>query len=245
MDLKIEYLSPDDIKPYEKNAKQHPAEQVEQIKQSIREYGFNDPVAIWKDNVVIEGHGRLIAALEMGMESIPVIRLDELTDQQRKAYALVHNKLTMNSGFDPDMLQMELDDIFDYDMSDFGFDLVTEEGNGLTENPYTTLTQVPQYEVTGEDVGVHDLLDTRKSDELIAEIESSGVSEYEKAFLKLAANRHIVFNFREIAEYYAVASAEMQRLMERSALVLIDYNNAIANGYVELHKALERARNAG
>ena len=121
MELQIEYLSPDEIKPYENNAKLHPAEQVEQIKKSIEQFGFNDPVAIWKDNVVIEGHGRLIAALELGLDSIPVIRLDGLTDQQRKAYTLAHNKLTMNTGFDVDLLQIELDDIADFDMESFGF----------------------------------------------------------------------------------------------------------------------------
>ena len=120
--LKVEYLSPGELRPYSGNAKLHPAEQVEQIKNSITEFGFNDPVAIWGENEVVEGHGRLIAALELGLESIPVIRLDDLTEEQRRAYALVHNKLTMNSGFDFDLLQMELDDINDIDMSEFGFD---------------------------------------------------------------------------------------------------------------------------
>lgn len=100
MELKIEYLSPGELIPYENNAKRHPAEQIEQIKESIKEFGFNDPIAIDKGNVIVEGHGRLIAAQEMGLEKVPVIRLDELTEEQRKAYTLVHNKLTMNSGFD-------------------------------------------------------------------------------------------------------------------------------------------------
>lgn len=121
--LKIEYLPLADLKPYVNNAKLHPAEQVEQIKRSITEFGFDDPIAVWGDNTVIEGHGRLIAANELGLETVPVIRLDHLTDEQRKAYALVHNKLTMNSDFDADLLAMELDGIFDLDMSKFGFDL--------------------------------------------------------------------------------------------------------------------------
>lgn len=121
MQLKIEYLPLEQLKPYVNNAKLHPAEQVEQIKKSIEEFGFDDPIAIWGDGTVIEGHGRLIAATEMGLEKVPVIRLDHLTDEQRRAYTLVHNKLTMNSGFDSDMLALELEDISELDMGMFGF----------------------------------------------------------------------------------------------------------------------------
>lgn len=110
MELKIEYVPIEDIKPYANNAKTHPAEQVEQIKKFIEQFGFNDPIAIWH-NEVVEGHGRLIAATEMGIDTVPIIRLDNLTDEQRRAYGLVHNKLTMNSGFNFDLLQMELENI--------------------------------------------------------------------------------------------------------------------------------------
>lgn len=133
MQLKIEYLPLDELKPYVNNAKLHPAEQVEQIKKSIEEFGFDDPIAIWGDGTVIEGHGRLIAANELGIESVPVIRLDHLTDEQRRAYTLVHNKLTMNSGFDADMLSLELEDIGELDMSMFGFELPDGEPEIDTE----------------------------------------------------------------------------------------------------------------
>lgn len=120
-ELKIEYLAPGALKPYANNAKLHPATQIEQIKKSIEQFGFNDPIAIWGDDTIIEGHGRLIAALELEIDKIPVIRLDGLTDEQRRAYSLVHNKLTMNSGFDLDLLDEELESITDIDMEDFGF----------------------------------------------------------------------------------------------------------------------------
>ena len=120
--LKIEYIPIEDIKPYSNNAKTHPAEQIQQIKNSILEFGFRDPLALWHDTIV-EGHGRLLAAQELGYKELPIIRLDDLTDEQRKAYCLAHNKLTMNSDFDLDVLSAELDSITDIDMSDFGFDL--------------------------------------------------------------------------------------------------------------------------
>lgn len=125
--LKIEYIPLEDIKPYEKNAKLHPEEQIQQIKNSILEFGFKDPIAIWKDNVIIEGHGRYLAAQELEYKEVPIIRLDGLSDEQRKAYMLAHNKLTMNSGFDFDILAEELDSITDIDMTDFGFDIELDD----------------------------------------------------------------------------------------------------------------------
>lgn len=127
MQLKIEYLSKNDLKPYANNAKIHTEQQIEQIKKSIEQFGFNDPIAIWHENEIIEGHGRLLAAMEMGdVEFVPVIRLDELTDEQRRAYMLVHNKLTMNTGFDISLLELELEDINNLDMTDFGFEEIAE-----------------------------------------------------------------------------------------------------------------------
>lgn len=123
--LKIEYVDIDSIKPYENNAKQHPRTQIEQIKTSIEMFGMDDPIGIWKDTIV-EGHGRLIACQELGYREVPVIRLDHLTDEERKAYTLAHNKLTMNSEFDIDILNAELAGFDTIDMSEFGFELDPE-----------------------------------------------------------------------------------------------------------------------
>ena len=131
--LKIEYMKTSELKPYANNAKEHPAEQIEQIKKSIQEFGFNDPIAIWHDNEIIEGHGRLIAALELELPKVPIIRLDELTDEQRRAYMLIHNKLTMNSDFNMDLLQMELEDITELDMSAFGFEKIKDLDDEINE----------------------------------------------------------------------------------------------------------------
>lgn len=119
MKLEIEYIPISEIKLYPNNAKIHTAEQIEQIKKSIQEFGFNDPIGIWHGECV-EGHGRIIDATELGIETVPVIRLDELSDEQRRAYMLAHNQLTMNTDFDIDLLNMELDDITDINMEDFG-----------------------------------------------------------------------------------------------------------------------------
>lgn len=112
----------DDIKAYENNAKIHTPEQVEQIKASILEFGFNDPIAIDENNTVIEGHGRLMALQELGYKEVDCIRLSHLTDEQKSAYILVHNKLTMNTDFDFNVLDGELARIENIDMTQFDFE---------------------------------------------------------------------------------------------------------------------------
>ena len=136
--LKIEYVDINSIKPYKNNTKTHPKEQIEQIKKSIEKFGMDDPIGIWK-NEIVEGHGRLIACKELGMTEIPIIRLDHLTDEERKAYTLAHNKLTMNSDFDLDILNDELATFQTIDMSDFGFDLGFDE-----EEPEIIEDEVPE-----------------------------------------------------------------------------------------------------
>lgn len=111
-----------DIKEYENNAKIHTPEQIEQIKKSILEFGNNDPIAIDENNVIIEGHGRLYALKELNYEEVECIRLSHLSEEQKKAYILVHNKLTMNTGFDLNILKVELDSITGIDMGQFDFD---------------------------------------------------------------------------------------------------------------------------
>lgn len=126
MTLKIEYLSKEELKPYVNNAKLHPAEQIEHIANSIREFGFRQPLVIDKDNVLVIGHGRLLAAKKLGIAEVPCVRADDLTDEQIKALRLADNK-TNESEWDFDLLGGELDDILDIDMSQFGFDVSVEE----------------------------------------------------------------------------------------------------------------------
>ena len=138
--LKVEYVSTEELKPYQNNAKIHTDEQIDQIARSIEEFGMNDPIAVWNDNEIIEGHGRLMACQKLGITEVPVIRLDGLTDEQRRAYMNVHNQLTMNTGFDLDLLNEELGQIENIDMSLFGFDIsdfVTSPDSEPVEDDYT------------------------------------------------------------------------------------------------------------
>lgn len=117
---------------YRNNAKIHTAEQIEQIKNSIKEFGFNDPIAVWTNqegkSEIVEGHGRLTAAIELNIDKVPVIHLDHLTDEQRRAYTHVHNQLTMNTGFDFETLEFDLAELCDeFNFEDFGFELGFQE----------------------------------------------------------------------------------------------------------------------
>lgn len=138
--LKIEYLPVDSLKPYSKNARKHSEKDIQAICNSIEEFQFLDPIGIWSDkNIIVEGHGRLLAAKRLGMDEVPCIRLDHLTDEQRKAYALAHNKTAELSKWFDELLQSELADIEDIDMELFGFDLdaVTEKEEEPGEVPFT------------------------------------------------------------------------------------------------------------
>lgn len=123
MKLSVEYVKVDTLSVMPDNAKIHTSEQIEQIKNSIVSFGFNDPIAVYgDDNTIVEGHGRFLAAKELGLDVVPIIRLDGLSDEQIRAYSIVHNQLTMNTGFDPDLLLQELENISLYNMQSFGFD---------------------------------------------------------------------------------------------------------------------------
>ena len=126
--MEIKKIRLDELKPYEKNTKLHPDSQVEQICNSIREFGNNDPIAVDEDNVIIEGHGRYLALRRLGEEYADCIILSGMTEEQKNAYRIVHNKLTMNSGFDLDILVEELEKIT-IDMAQFDLDVsaITED----------------------------------------------------------------------------------------------------------------------
>ena len=150
--MKIEKIKIDELKPYKNNAKLHTERQIEQIKESIEKFGNNDPIAIWgKDNIIVEGHGRLEALKQLGYDEVEVIRLDHLTDEERRAYTLVHNKLTMNTDFDDSILNLELEDIKDIDMSDFDLEIQEQlEEDDFKENERERTNQAYNLEIYDE-----------------------------------------------------------------------------------------------
>lgn len=139
--LNITYRQIKELKPYKKNAKKHNKEQVEQIANSIKEFGFTQPVIIDKHDCVVAGHGRILGAKKAGLKQVPTVCLDELTEEQIKAYRLVDNKLN-ESEWDTELLKQSLDEIIEMDMEAFGFELEVMEDVMMEVEPEVPFTEV-------------------------------------------------------------------------------------------------------
>lgn len=224
----------EDLIPYENNPRIND-DAVADVVESIKQTGNLDPIEVDENGVILSGHTRLKALKKLGYEETEIVVYKGLTEEQKKKYRLLANKTGEKAGWDIEKLDEELDGL-DFLGYDFGFDLGEEEAE---DDKYTMRVNIPQYEITGDVPNIADMLDTAKTSELLENIEkATGITEEEREFLIRAAQRHNVFNYRHIAEYYANASVEMQRLMEESALVIVDVDNAIANGYARLSEEI-------
>ena len=135
MELKIEYLPIKALKPYEKNTRKHQKKDVDNIAKSIEKYGMCDAIGIWgEQNIIVEGHGRMLACKQLGMTEVPCVRLDHLTDEQRREYAIAHNATAELSEWDLDILPDELADL---DLGDFDFDFGIEDEEEEAETEYS------------------------------------------------------------------------------------------------------------
>lgn len=243
MELKIEYVDIDSIKPYENNPR-HNEEAIPYVMNSIKEFGFKNPIIIDKNNVIIAGHTRLESAKRLGMKEVPIIHADDLTEEQVKAFRLADNKVSEKAEWNFELLDEELASITQVQMNEFGFILQDlEEVVDELENLYTTKINIPTYEVNGDEPTIEEMLDESKTNELIKEINKLNIDETKKEFLRKTATRHYTFNYSNIAEYYAHQNKEVQEIMEKLALVIVDIKSAITNGYVELSNKLEEMLN--
>lgn len=126
--LEIEYVATDDLIPYVNNSRTHSESQIKQIAASIREFGFTNPILIDEGGTIIAGHGRLVAAQLLSLDQVPTITLEGLTDAQRKAYVIADNKLGLNSGWDDELLKLELETLknLDFDLNVLGWDVLPD-----------------------------------------------------------------------------------------------------------------------
>jgi hypothetical protein len=245
---KVERRKIDALIPYARNARTHSDEQVAQIAASIREWGWTVPILVDEGGGIIAGHGRVLAARKLGLDDAPVMVAEGWSEAQKRAYVLADNKLALNAGWDMALLGEELrglDELgFNLELTGFGldemadiFDPPSEADGGLSEN-YSRKIEAPIYQITGNCPSVPDMMDRAKTETLQAEIDRADLPDDVRAFLHFAAERHTVFNFHNIAEFYAHADADTQDLMERSALVIIDFDRAIEEGFVQLSQEL-------
>lgn len=241
--MKVETVSIDKIKPYENNPRNND-DAVDAVANSIKEFGWQQPIVVDNGRVIIAGHTRYKAAKKLGYKEVPIVVADKLTEEQVNAYRLADNKVGELAEWDDAELSEELNKILDINMADFGFkDEPISNVLDKQEDKYTQKTDIPQYEVTGEKPKESELVDTSKRDYLVQEIKKANLPEDVKKFLILGAQRHLKFDYQAIAEYYAHAGKEIQQLMEDSALVIIDYDSAMKNGYAKFLDTVEKLKN--
>lgn len=151
VDLKIVYRDPKELVPYVDNARTHSNEQIRQIAASIKEFGFNDPVELDGDKGIISGHGRVQAALLLGLDRIPTVDLHGLTEPQKKAYILATNRIALSAGWDDDLLRAEFDDLKTegFDLSLTGFDdiQIKKIDGSLTEADIQEVSTAERFEL--------------------------------------------------------------------------------------------------
>lgn len=218
---------------------------VDTVAKSIEKYGFRNPLIIDKDNIVWCGNTRLKAAKKLKLKEVPCIIVEDLTEQQMTELALLDNKTNEIAEWDTDMLadilkQVDMSEFVDISWGDIKLPTDTDFSGeeNPEDNPYTKKINIPQYEIKGDCPPITELVNTDKTKELEEEIKKANITDEQKEFLLTASKRHLLFDYGKIAEYYAHQDKEMQELMEKSALVIIDFNDAIKNGYVELRKEI-------
>ena len=215
----------------EYNPRQLTKDQYQNLKDSISRFGLVDPIIVnsnkERKNIIVGGHQRVKVAKDMDLEFVPVIEVDLSYDKERE----LNVRLNKNTGeWDMDVLA----NMFDMDeLIDWGFN--EKELNIFSDDEiYSKKIKSPIYEVKNSKPLISDVTDEEKKDTLIEKIEKSKATKEEKEFLKKAAMRHCVFNYSKIADYYVHSNNEMKQLMEESALVIVDYEKAIENGYVQM-----------
>ncbi len=234
----------DSLQGYEANSRTHSKEQIEQIMKSMEKYGFTNPILIDEKKGIIAGHGRAEAALNLGYADAPCVTVTGLNKHDKAALVIADNKLAENAGWNYDALKAELgflNDV-DFDLSLTGFDVdeladlldIVQIDSEFDDNPYSDNIEGMHYEPNGEKPSLELLCDTKKHNEILNKINSSNVPQELKLFLTAASYRHVKFNYQNIAEFYAHCSKEEQELFEHSALVIIDYDDALKNGYIKL-----------
>ena len=231
------------LKLNKKNPRKISPQQMEKLKASIQKFPKMmslRPIVYDPDTMeVLGGNQRLLAIRDLGMKEIPddwAKSADELTEEEKREFIIRDN--IQAGDWDFEILSAEFGE---FDLDELGLDMPEIEETAPDtviddENPYTKLVASPIYEITGEKPAISELYDDNKYKSLLAEIEKANITQAEKDFLSIAAQRHIVFRYDKIAEFYAHSTQETQQLMENSALVIIDFQKAIELGYVKLAK---------
>ena len=233
MKREIIQLNLNDIKLNEKNPRTINKRQLDKLVKSVQEFPEMTelrPIVVDENNTILGGNMRYRAMQKLGMSTAEVVRVTGLTDEQKREFVIKDNVAFGDWDWDALANEWDAEQLDEWGLDIPGPEAVEQE----VDNRYTKKTNIPQYEITGRNPKISELYDLYKYNELIEGIEQADISDDVKQFLKLSATRHIVFNYQGIAEYYAHADKDVQQLMEDSALVIIDYDDAIKDGFVRL-----------
>lgn len=248
--LTIKTVPVDSLTPDPLNARRHGARNLDAIKNSLDRFGQRRPLVVTEDLVVVAGNGTLEAAKSLGWDRIAVTVYPG-TEEEARAYSIADNRTAELAEWDRTMLLSTIEDLSAELRPFTGFTLeeaeeeTKPEGDEKAEkvSKYTAAVNVPQYQPTGERPATTSLLDRTRTRSLQNRIQATpGLPDDVREFLLYAAERHTVFDYRLIAEFYAQADAQTQQLMEDSALVIIDVEDAIRLGYVKMMDALTQMR---
>lgn len=248
-DLRDNLTPLDEIHPYADNPKEHPQRQLDKLETRIREEGWNVPIVVdatHEPGEIVKGHARYYTARDrLGLSEVPVVWQDYETEAHKRAARIADNRVA-ESEWDDDLLSVELELIDESDIppEQTGFDedelieyseaLTPDDPDADSDIKYTDKIKTPVYEPTQDEAPeLGECYDTERYEELRAEIEAADVPDEMREFLQLAAQRHVIFDYENIAEFYAHADPETQELMEALTLVIVDYDQAVEQGFVD------------
>lgn len=240
------------VVPWEHNPRGIKTKDFDRLKKQILKLGVYKPLLAYKENghyVVLGGNMRIRALKELGIPEVEVSVVEAKTQAKKIEYALSDND---RAGFyeEDKLAELVYPEMAHLDLAEFKVDLgepldlkavVERYGPDIDDGAgdiYSTKITIPTYEPKGEKPPESELVDRIKTEQLISEIDNAELPEEVARFLRYAAERHAIFNFGLIAEYYCHADPKVQDLMERSALVLIDFKKAIENGFVSMTERL-------
>lgn len=228
-ELKIEYIEIAKLNHYENNSKIHTKEQIEHIANSIKEFGFNDPLGVaGEDNIVLEGNGRVEAAKLLGLEKLPCVRLDHMTKEEQQAYVIAHNSINLETGFDNEVLLKELDKLKDFDFKDFGLDKQVLELQNINDDFYKTFLQTQTKKLVRNEFvtqGKYDFPIVRKQDIELNKIKLMTFSntKYEDKRNKHKTIHFFIHDYR-FENTYSNPELVVEKLQQYYALLTPDFS---------------------
>lgn len=245
-ELTVSRVPVEELRPDPANARTHPPENLRAIRSSLSRFGQQRPLVVRPDGTIIAGNGTYQAARELGWTEVAVVEFAG-TDEEARAFAIADNRTAELAAWNAELLAEHLEELaaVGWELEELGFDdfpLASEFGD--LPNAYTRERNLPRYEVVGERPRIDELYDESKTRELRERIEAADLEPELRAYLLAAAARHTRFNYRKAAEFYPHAEREVQELMEESALIIIDLDDAIQRGFVRFTEVLAELRTA-